>query len=75
MRPGERVTHVNLGLFLPTVIVVNDQWAGEAALRWRACRRRGRHAREPAPSSQSLLPAVLGVVLLVCLILLLLTYL
>ena len=66
---------VKLGLFVPTVIVMNDQWAGEAPLRWRARRRRGRHAREPAPSSQSLLPAVLGVVLLVCLILLLLTYL
>ncbi|GHH63773.1 hypothetical protein GCM10017774_93430 [Lentzea cavernae] len=60
---------------LPTVIVMNEQWAGEAPLRWRARRRRGRHAREPAPSSQSILPAVLGVVLLVCLILLLLTYL
>ncbi|HEX7307575.1 MULTISPECIES: hypothetical protein [Lentzea] len=54
---------------------MNEQWAGEAPLRWRARRRRGRHAREPAPSSQSFLPAVLGVVLLVCLILLLLTYL
>lgn len=59
----------------PTVIVVNEQRAGEAPLRWRARRRRGRHAREPAPSSQSFLPAVLGVVLLVCLVLLLLTYL
>ncbi|WP_157529657.1 hypothetical protein [Nocardia sp. NRRL S-836] len=54
---------------------MKGQRSGEAPLRWRARRRRGRHAREPAPSSQSLLPAVFGVVLLVCLILLLLTYL
>ncbi|ANZ34909.1 hypothetical protein BBK82_01255 [Lentzea guizhouensis] len=70
-----RVTIVKPGSSLPTVIVMKGQWAGEAPLRWRARRRRGRHAREPAPSSQSLLPAVLGVVLLVCLILILLTYL
>ncbi|KJK45547.1 hypothetical protein UK23_25700 [Lentzea aerocolonigenes] len=69
------MTRVKPGFPVPTVIVMNGQWAGEAPLRWRARRRRGRHAREPAPSSQSFLPAVLGVVLLVCLILLLLTYL
>ncbi|SDG87661.1 hypothetical protein SAMN05216553_112228 [Lentzea fradiae] len=69
------MTSVKSPFSLPTVIVMNEQWAGEAPLRWRARRRRGRHAREPAPSPQSFLPAVLGVVLLVCLILLLLTYL
>ncbi len=69
------MTTVKRGLFVPNVIAMNGHRAGEAPLRWRARRRRGRHAREPAPSSQSLLPAVFGVVLLVCLILLLLTYL
>ncbi|KOV79006.1 hypothetical protein ADL03_38615 [Nocardia sp. NRRL S-836] len=69
------MTTVGRGSAVPTVIAMKGQRSGEAPLRWRARRRRGRHAREPAPSSQSLLPAVFGVVLLVCLILLLLTYL
>ncbi|WP_186763230.1 hypothetical protein [Lentzea tibetensis] len=54
---------------------MSGQWVGEAPVPWRRRHRRGRHAREPVPVSQSLIPALLGLVLLVCLVLLLLTYL
>ncbi|MEU7527910.1 hypothetical protein AB0A74_19425 [Saccharothrix sp. NPDC042600] len=52
------------------------QWAGEASVRWRRRRGRGRHARErpPAETSPTWVSAVLGVILLIALVLLLLTY-
>jgi hypothetical protein len=54
----------------------NGQWAGEASVPWRR-RRRGRHAleRPRAETSPTCVSAVLGVILLVALVLLLLTYL
>ncbi|WP_461120175.1 hypothetical protein [Saccharothrix stipae] len=58
----------------------SGEWTGEAPVPWRAHRRinrRGRHSRARLPSSETPVWAsvVLGLVVLVCLILLLLTYL
>jgi hypothetical protein len=55
---------------------MSGHWVGEAQVPWwRSRRKRGRHARDPVPISPSMAAAVLGFVLLACLILLLLTYL
>ena len=54
---------------LPTVIGMNAYQ--EARVRRR---KRGRHARGRAPAPPTLLPAVLGLVVLVALVLLVLTY-
>ncbi|WP_179118087.1 hypothetical protein [Saccharothrix sp. ALI-22-I] len=54
----------------------SGEWAGEASVPWRARRRRGRHARaRPSSSSTPMWASVLfGLIVLVALILLLLTY-
>jgi hypothetical protein len=54
---------------LPTVIGMNAYQ--EVGVRRR---KRGRHARRRAPAPPSLLPVVLGLVVLVALVLLVLTY-
>jgi len=65
---------------LPNVITMNVDL--EVPVRWRGVRKhgmrrrkRGRHARERAPAPPTIAAAFFGIVLLVALILLLLTYL